>query len=104
MFSKMPSLGTSRMSAVYCRGLSCLTDNWQLLRRLRVCSAIRPLLGSPIRTTVRSADWEPPVPVALRRRSPWPPPAERESGCSPPGRGAGGGWIVEKAAVREVGL
>jgi hypothetical protein len=77
---------------VYCRGLSCLTDNWQLciikhkehnhnqisipiiqfklsnpateptigkerqtLRRLRVCSAMRPLLGSPIRTTVRSA-------------------------------------------------
>jgi hypothetical protein len=25
------------------------------LRRLRVCSAIRPLLGSPIRTTLRSA-------------------------------------------------
>jgi hypothetical protein len=26
------------------------------LRRLRVCSAMRPLLGSPMRTTVRSAD------------------------------------------------
>ena len=25
------------------------------MRRLRVCSAMRPLLGSPIRTTVRSA-------------------------------------------------
>mmetsp|Transcript_27754 Transcript_27754/g.68262 ORF Transcript_27754/g.68262 Transcript_27754/m.68262 type:complete len:228 (-) Transcript_27754:290-973(-) len=45
--------GTLGISAAYCRGLILRTLSWHALRSSMVSSAMRPLLGMPIRTELR---------------------------------------------------